>query len=136
MISIPKHKMLVIAVLALFGVATFSATAPVSAGTICGKTDNSRGITEVSTSIDIGCKHEGNPITDATFGVIRFLSNGVGLVLVGSMVYAGMQYSASRGDPQKAAQAITRIQSNVLALFLYIFSYAILNYLLPAGFVK
>jgi len=97
----------------------------------CGK-----GANAVKTSINIGCQGKGNPILDMTFGIIRFLSAGVGLVIVASMVYAGIQYASSRGDPNATAQAIKRIQSNVIALLIFIFGYAILNYVLPAGFLK
>lgn len=91
------------------------------------------------TTIDFGCKGancKGNcsaPI-DLTFAIIRFLSAGVGLVVVASMVIAGIQYTTSRGDPQASAAAMKRIQSTVVALFIYIFAFAILNYVIPAGF--
>ena len=71
---------------------------------------------------------------DALFGFIQFLSYGVGLVVVGSIIVGGIQYSASRGDPQATAQAINRIRSSLIALLIYIFGFAFLNYLLP-GFV-
>jgi hypothetical protein len=87
-------------------------------------------------SIDVGCKGIGNPITDFTFGIIRILSDGVGLVIIGSIIVGGIQFSASRGDPQATAKAITRIRATVIALFIYIFGYAILNYIIPAGFLK
>ena len=86
-------------------------------------------------SINIGCKSKGNPIMDATFGIIRFLSDGVGIVVVASTVYAGIQYSSSRGDPNASAQAIKRIQSNVIALLIFIFGYALLNYVIPGTFL-
>lgn len=88
------------------------------------------------TSIDIGCKGLGNPITDAFFAIVRFLSNGVGLVVIGSIIYGGIQYTASRGDPQATAKALERIRASVVALIIFIFGYAILNYLIPAGFLK
>ncbi len=86
--------------------------------------------------IDIGCKGQGNQITDASFAIIRFLSNGVGLIIIGSIIVGGIQYTASRGDPQATANAIKRIQSTMIALVIFIFGYAILNYILPAGFFK
>ena len=52
------------------------------------------------------------------------------------MVYAGIQYIGSRGDPNAHAQAIKRVQSNVAALFLSILGYAIFNYLIPEAFNK
>lgn len=86
--------------------------------------------------IDIGCKGKGNPIMDALFGIIRFLSIGVGLVVVGSIIMGGIQYTASRGDPQATAMAINRIRSSLFALVIYIFAYAILNYIIPGGVLK
>jgi hypothetical protein len=90
----------------------------------------------VQVSIDLGCKGKGNPILDLTFAIIRFLSIGVGLVIVGSMVWAGIQYTASRGEPQGTEEAIKRIRSNVTALVLFIFAYAILNYVVPGAVLK
>ena len=86
--------------------------------------------------IDIGCVGKGNPIMDAAFAVIRFLSYGVGLVVIASIIYAGIQYTISRGDPKATAEAVNRIQSSVFALFLYIFGFALLNYLIPAGVLR
>ncbi|HTB48581.1 MAG TPA: hypothetical protein VK712_00700 [Verrucomicrobiae bacterium] len=103
---------------------------PPTTATPCGG-----GSEAVQVSIDIGCKGEGNPIADATFAIIRILSDGVGLVIVGSIVVGGIQYSASRGDPQATALAIGRIRSTLIALLIYIFGYAILNYIIPAGFL-
>lgn len=100
----------------------------VSAGKICGEGNDS-----VQTSIDIGCMGKGNPITDVTFAIIRFLSIGVGLVIIGSIVVAGIQFTSSRGDPQATAQAITRIRNTVAALVLYLFIFAFLNWVVPAG---
>lgn len=100
----------------------------------CGGTQN--GNTPVETSINLGCKGKGNPIADTAFAIIHFLSDGVGIVIIGSIIYGGIQYSVSRGDPQATAQAVHRIQSTMIALLLFIFGYAIINYMLPAGFLQ
>jgi heme A synthase len=106
----------------------------------CGSGDNA-----VYTSIDIGCYgascHTSNPkgcnaLTDATFAIIRFLSVGIGIIVVASMVWAGIQYTTSRGDPAAVSQAKQRIVNNVIALLVYIFAYAILNYVIPQGFLN
>jgi hypothetical protein len=70
------------------------------------------------------------------FAIIRFLSVGVGLLVVASLVWAGVQYTSSRGDPAATAKAMERIQSTVLALIVYIFAAAILDYVIPQGFLK
>jgi len=102
---------------------------------------------QVHISIDIGCVGEKcaknpspaicstsiNPIVDALYAILRFLSAGVGLVIVVSIVIAGIQFTASRGDPNGTAKAIERIRSTVFALLLYLFAFALLNFLIPGG---
>jgi len=87
-------------------------------------------------SINIGCKGQGNALTDAVFAIIRFLSIGVGMVITASTVYAGVQYSLARDDPNQVGQAKGRIMNNLSALLIYIFAYAILNYVIPGQFLK
>jgi hypothetical protein len=128
--------------------ASSSTTSNISSNTVktayvCGV-----GKTTVPTSIDFGCKGTScqgkagskncpsiSPITDILFAIIRFLSVGVGLIVVASFVYAGIQYVGSRGEPQATEHAVTRIRSNVIAVIVYIFAYAILNYIIPPGYL-
>jgi hypothetical protein len=156
-----KHKQLVVALTSqlLFLAVAFGVTAPAHVGAIepprqesnsiisgikangmaaatvkhlCG--ENAGDTHAVQTSIDIGCRNQGNPIVDMLFAIIRLLSYGVGMVIVGSIIVAGIQYTTSAGDPQAAAKAIGRIKATMIALGIFIFSYPILNYLLPSGF--
>lgn len=90
----------------------------------------------VHTTINIGCRGKGNAVTDMVFAIIRFLTTGVGLILVGSTIFAGIQYSSSRGDPQATAGAINRLRANAWALLLFLFGYAILNYIVPGALLK
>jgi hypothetical protein len=119
-------------------VLSFSMPAMASAGLVCGGGKDAYGKANptVRMSFNLGCTGHGNPILDVTFAIIRFLSAGVGLVIVGSMIVAGIQYIGSRGDPNATAQAINRIRSNVIALLLYIFGFAILNYIIPGQLLK
>lgn len=110
---------------------TMLTSVPVYAGTTCGSGD-----TAVQVSIDLGCKNAGNGIVDLVFAIIRFLTVGVGLVIVGSMVVAGIQYTSSRGDPQATARAIERIRNNLIALLLFIFAFAILNWVVPGTLLQ
>ena len=103
---------------------------------------------DVYTSIDFGCYGDacanGHPtaycdtthsaITDLLFAIIRFLSKGVGIVVIGSIIVGGIQYVGSRGEPNSTSMAIARIRGSVIALIIFIFAYAILNYVVPAGF--
>src|SRR3989344_2755549 len=98
----------------------------------CGALDNPDQ-PPIKVAIGLGCRNKGNPIMDATFGIIRFLSYGVGLVIIASTVVAGIQYSASRGDPNATAKAIARVRNNIIALIVFVFAFAIINWLVPAG---
>jgi hypothetical protein len=91
--------------------------------------------TQYTPAIDIGCQSKGNAIDDMLFAIIRILSDGVGLVVIGSIIVAGIQYTTSQGNPQNTAKAVARVRSSIIALLIYIFGYAILNYLIPAGFL-
>ena len=114
-------------------VLTFAVPISVFAGTTCG---GGTGQPTVKTTIDLGCQAKGNPIMDMLFAIVRVLSDGVGLVIVGSIIWGGIQYSSSRGDPQSSAKAISRLQATIIALIIYIFGYAILNYLIPGAFLR
>ena len=98
----------------------------------CGSGNNA-----VKVAINIGCNHQAsNALVDAAFAIIRFLSVGVGMVVVASIVWAGVQYTAARDDPSAVAKARERIQNTLIALLVYIFAAAILNFVIPAGFLK
>lgn len=112
-----------------FAVAFVTPVAQAVAADKCGGGDG------IETSINIGCTGEGEPVTDMAFAIIRFLSAGVGLVIVGSIIWGGLQYIGSRDDPNSVAQAVGRIRSSVIALLIYIFAFAILNYVIPRGFI-
>lgn len=65
--------------------------------------------------------------------IIRFLSIGVGLVTVGMIVISGIRYITSSGNPQAVQDAKSKLLNAVLGLILFIFSVAIINYLIPGG---
>ena len=95
----------------------------------CGEGSNA-----VETSIDLGCTGKGNPILDMLFAAIRFLSAGVGVVVVFSTILAGIQYTISRDNPESTQKAKGRLVSNVIALVVFVFAYSMMNFLIPGGF--
>lgn len=103
----------------------------------CGK-----GAKQVRISFNIGClgnSYPGdayNPVVDMLFALLRFLTAGVGIVVTGSIIWAGIQYSTSRGDPKSTEASIKRITNSVIALLIYIFSFAILNFIVPGGLIR
>jgi hypothetical protein len=115
-----------------FGVAIDSGGAP-------GKYQCGKGTKAVKTGFNFGCRGvnyggaELNPIVDIAFSIFRFLSVGVGLVVIGSVIVAGIQYSLARDNPQMTSAALKRILNSAAALLMYIFMYALANFLIPGG---
>lgn len=113
---------------------SFNGEATLENENYCGK-----GSQQVRISFDIGCLGESydgealNPVLDMLFALLRFVSAGVGLIVIGSIIWAGIQYSTSRGNPQSTEASIKRVTNAVIALLIYIFSFAILNFLVPGG---
>lgn len=130
-----KHKLTKSLFIALLLLLPVLSVVPAAAESQCGKGDGA-----VETSINFGCKGDNCTADncgagiDAAFAIIRFLSAGVGLAVVASLVYAGIQYIGSRGDPTAVQLAQERIRNTLIALIIFIFSYAILNYIIPTGF--
>jgi len=67
---------------------------------------------------------------------INVLSGLVGIIVVGSIIFAGIQYSTSGGDPSKVSAAKDRIRNAVIALVFFIFMYGFLDYLVPGGVLR
>lgn len=85
------------------------------------------------------CEDEANINAD-TCGIIAYLETAinilttiVGVVIVIMIVVGGIQYSAARDNPQEAASAKHRIYNAVLALVIYLFAFAFLQYIVPGG---
>lgn len=96
----------------------------------CGSGDHS-----VEVAIDVGCdSSKPNPIYDYLRAIIIFLGGAVGLAVVVTIIVAGIQYSASNGNPQNIAKAKDRIINAVIGLVLYLFLAAMLRYLVPQIF--
>lgn len=82
-------------------------------------------------------------LSEDNCGIIRYLvifinvlSAVVGLVVVGSIIYGGIQYSMAGSDPQKVSEAKRRIRNAVIALVFFLFMYSLLNYLVPGGVLR
>ena len=75
----------------------------------------------------------GNPILNMIFQIVNFLAVGVGIAVVGGIVWGSLLYTTSNGDSGKAQQGITTIVNSVIGLLLFIFAYAIINFVVPGG---
>lgn len=65
--------------------------------------------------------------------IINLLSGAVGITVVFSLVMAGIQYTSAGGNASQVAAAKNRIAMAILAMVLFLFSYAILQWLIPGG---
>jgi hypothetical protein len=122
----------------------------------CGSVDPAKSATkgpQVLTSIDFGCQGDvctpgnanyapgnvycsqyHNPVIDLLFSLLLFLTDGVGIVVVASVILGGIQFTLARDNPDAANKARQRISTSLIALLLFVFAYGLLNYLIPQGF--
>lgn len=65
--------------------------------------------------------------------VVKLLSVAAGIAVVIGIIMGGIQYSASAGDPQKAAQAKGKITKALFGLVGFLFLYSALQFFSPGG---
>lgn len=99
----------------------------------CGNGDNI-----VKTKFDFGCLGPDGPdnmtaLEDLLYTLLRFLSAGVGIVIVIFIILAGIQYSTSEGNPEATTDAKNKIRNAIIGLFVYIFAFALVQFLVPGG---
>lgn len=92
------------------------------------------GCAGIDTSGIIKCDDTGQgPVVNLLFQVINFMAFGVGIAVVGGIIWGGLLYASSNGDANKVQQAKTIIVNAVVGLLLFFFMYALVNYLVPGG---
>jgi hypothetical protein len=64
---------------------------------------------------------------------IKFLGILVGIAVTVGIIWGGIEYSRSAGDPQQAANGRRHIRVAAIALISYFFIYAFIHFLMPAG---
>ncbi len=64
---------------------------------------------------------------------INVLSGIVGVVIVIMIIVGGIQYSSAGDDPQKVSAAKSKIINALLALAVFIFMFAFLQWVVPGG---
>jgi hypothetical protein len=96
----------------------------------------------VRTSFDFGCPSntsgksknlQQNPIYVVLLYIINTLSVGVGVVIVGSIVWQSIQYASANGSNEKVKSAKNGITNAIIALLLFISMYSLLNFIIPGG---
>lgn len=90
--------------------------------------------TDCGGSNQSACEINGNKIiTDVINPAIKIFSIVVGVVAVIMLIIAGIIYSASQDDPKRITLAKKIIIDVVIGIVVYVFLFAILNFLLPQG---
>lgn len=81
----------------------------------------------------INQKLQKNPIIRDVRDIVNFLSAGVGIVVVAMIMVGGIQYSIAGDNPQKVTDAKKRIANALIALVVFLFIFAFVQWLIPGG---
>ncbi len=134
MITKLKRSVLVLAL--LLGLGAFVApTIPAAAASVVCPV----GYTLLSGSETVCCPYGSEASgTDCLFAkyinpTVKLLSVAAGIAVVIGIIMGGIQYSASAGDPQKAAQAKGKITKALFGLIAFLFLYSALQFFSPGG---
>ena len=96
-------------------------------------TDSDGQVVETSV-IDCGDPAEGRGIIWGLLETaINFLAAGVGIAVVAGIVFGAITYATAAGSAEQAKKGITFVTNAVVGLLLFIFMYAIINFLIPGG---
>lgn len=125
-----KVSRILLAVFALFAIMT----APIAfsqnsfATSTCGTKTS-----KVTTYFNWGCSGSQNPIQDVLKTMVGWLSAGVGLAVLGGIIYGAILYVTASGNSSQAQKAMGTIRNSIVALILYFSMYSILSWLVPGG---
>jgi len=107
-----------------------STTSTTTSTGACKDTTNSAG--KVSSSAVQKCLDQ-SPIVHDLQTIVDFMSALIGIVVIGVIIIGGIQYSMAGGSPDATGKAKQRIINGVLALIVFIFTFAFLQWLIPGG---
>ncbi|HET9850411.1 MAG TPA: pilin [Candidatus Saccharimonadales bacterium] len=74
-----------------------------------------------------------NPISKDINIIVDFLSAGVGIFVTAMIIVGGIQYSIAGDNSTQTANAKKRIANAVIALVVFMFIFAFLQWLIPGG---
>jgi hypothetical protein len=120
------------------------ATVPTMAATSGGSASTGGGTTSTSvTQSDPNCNNssdaginkclKNNQIVKDLNDIVDFLSAGVGIVVIATIIVGGIQYSLAGDNATATGAAKQRITNGLIALATFIFAFALLQWLIPGG---
>jgi hypothetical protein len=74
-----------------------------------------------------------SPIVHDLQVIINVMSAGIGIVIIGAIIFGGIRYSAAGDNAQATAAAKQHIYNALIALVAFIFTFAFLQWLIPGG---
>lgn len=74
-----------------------------------------------------------NPIYKLLLAALKFLGVGVGIAVVGGISYGAFLIVSSNANAGQTQQGVSIIVNAFIGLLLYIFLFAIINFLVPGG---
>jgi hypothetical protein len=78
------------------------------------------------------CLHNNQIVKDLN-KIVDFLSVGAGIIIIGTIMLGGIQYTLAGDNANATGAAKKRIINGLIALAIFLFSFAILQWLLPGG---
>ena len=85
-------------------------------------------------------KNDCKTVDEANCGIVKWIVTAINifsaivmLVIVAMIIIGGIQYSTSRDEPQSVAAAKQKILNAVIALVVFIFGFAFLQWVVPGG---
>ena len=91
---------------------------------------------DISTNIIKCDTNGGDPVTSLLLQLFNFAAVGVGIAVMGGIIWGGVLYASSNGDSGKVNQGKTAIVNSIIGLLLFIFMYAIVNFIVPGGLFR
>jgi hypothetical protein len=107
---------------------------PTNNPTVSGNNGGRSATTDPAVNTNADCTSDCNGlITSYIDPTINLLSVMVGVAVVISIVFGGIQYASSAGDSSKVSAAKNRIRNALVALIAFMFLYAGLQFIVPGG---
>lgn len=82
----------------------------------------------------IPCVNGGNgSIWNLLTVFVNFLAAGVGVAVLIGIIFGAFLYASAGGSADQAKRGIGYVRNALIALLLFIFMYAIINFIIPGG---
>jgi hypothetical protein len=65
--------------------------------------------------------------------IVNILAAGVGIAVIGGIIYGSILYASSGGAPDRSKQGITIITNALIGLLAYFLMWSLINWLVPGG---